>query len=779
MDTMAKHKGVPSEGEVSDDGGSICGEDFLPDSPKPKRKAPGQKAVKPAPKPIQTVRDDVSDAGGDFSGNDFLDDSPRTQARIVNRPVIKTIKQTNQNPLDQNKTNPQPNTTEGDIIPIIHIETLIPDVQFEITDDTEQTVKNVLANLRAKWSPQVINRTMTPYDVFNYAKRVYGITNNTTLQNIDFIKTQSRALVSEILFLRIRYRWLYRGNAEDCLMINVECNRFLSIVRFMEQMLIGIERTFASFNEFYEPNSDVEITANKLKTQEKDEMKPYTAAVLYLIQEMESNGIRRIRNSDGLCRQHKIVGLDGNLYDTFTWRQCDTIDHYVSDKFDKHLNYDHWDAVSINKKNFDQLRHYLMNVDDNDIPFLHKDRNLTSCRNMIFETNIYDPVTKTYHDRVINYGSDEYFQLDKTRVACKFFDADFTAFDLTPDQWREIPTPNFDKILAYQWGDRQDYNEIYDTICALIGRMRGVIGVVDRWQVTLLLKGVAGTGKSSIIEEIIRNMFELDDVGVITDDANARFGLENCEGKFIVIAPEVTNKLSLPQATFQEIVTGGQVTIDKKGIRHKTSKWTAHTVWGTNLGLGNYIDNGESIGRRVAPAIMEKIVKPNMVDPNLPDKLAAEMPNLIVKFSHAYLELANKYRGVGFWNFVPKYFVQKRRELNLETNPLKCFMVPGEYVEYDADYYCFMDDFREKFKEFCQSINYTVTRWNQSLYTPIFKQMSDENAVEIDVKVESRKFRAPDGSLVDRTGTVISGFRLLTIADKQHVVAGSQFHDDD
>ena len=71
--------------------------------------------------------------------------------------------------------------------------------------------------------------------------------------------------------------------------------------------------------------------------------------------------------------------------------------------------------------------------------------------------------------------------------------------------WYNIPTPNFQKIL--------DYQEFSEDVCRwmyiLAGRMLFEVNELDTWQIMGFLKGRAKSGKSTIINEIIKKVLSM------------------------------------------------------------------------------------------------------------------------------------------------------------------------------------------------------------------------------------------------------------------------------
>lgn len=67
-------------------------------------------------------------------------------------------------------------------------------------------------------------------------------------------------------------------------------------------------------------------------------------------------------------------------------------------------------------------------------------------------------------------------------------------------------------------------------------------------QVLPFFKGAAGTGKSTIVNYVIKPMYAKDDVGTLSNNIEKTFGLSNLSEKYIIVAPEVKADLRLEQA---------------------------------------------------------------------------------------------------------------------------------------------------------------------------------------------------------------------------------------
>ena len=84
----------------------------------------------------------------------------------------------------------------------------------------------------------------------------------------------------------------------------------------------------------------------------------------------------------------------------------------------------------------------------------------------------------------------------------------------------DLKTPSLDQIFTFQRWDE----EMITWMFVFIGRMFYDVNERDTWQVIPFLKGVAGTGKSFIIN-ILLSIFDPKDVGILSNNVEEQFGL--------------------------------------------------------------------------------------------------------------------------------------------------------------------------------------------------------------------------------------------------------------
>ena len=115
-----------------------------------------------------------------------------------------------------------------------------------------------------------------------------------------------------------------------------------------------------------------------------------------------------------------------------------------------------------------------------------------------------------------------------------------------------------------------------------MGRMCFDIGELDNWQVLLYLLGQAGAGKSTILMKILQKFYDEEDVGVIANNIDAKFGIKPHANKFMVLAPEIAENFKMEQTDWQLIVEGGRNTYAEKYKSDETIDWKVPMTMGGN-----------------------------------------------------------------------------------------------------------------------------------------------------------------------------------------------------
>jgi phage/plasmid-associated DNA primase len=332
----------------------------------------------------------------------------------------------------------------------------------------------------------------------------------------------------------------------------------------------------------------------------------------------------------------------------------------------------------------------------------------------------------SYRIKFYPYNSDEFLNLDPTIVSCKYFDLPFNPYE-DLDDWYSIPTPKMQLVM--------DYQKFSEDVCrwmyVFIGRLCFDVNDLDGWQIIPFLKGIARSGKSTLITKVCRKFYETEDIATLSNNIEKKFGLSSIHTGFMFISPEVKGDLALDQAEFQSLVSGEDVSIARKHESALSKQWKTPGILGGNE-VPNWKDNSGSIIRRLATWHFGKQVM--QADTELDKKLEEEMPAILCKCLRAYLDYTHRFSGKDIWNILPKYFKDVQNEVANATNSLRHFLdSPG--LRYSPELFIPQSQFNEIYLTHCKKNSFTSSRLNEDFYGGPFSSR------EITVVSDSRIYK--------------------------------------
>jgi hypothetical protein len=444
----------------------------------------------------------------------------------------------------------------------------------------------------------------------------------------------------------------------------------------------------------------------------------YQNLLIYLLKQTYRQGFRRYR--DQCCKE---------IGNTRAWKPVKEIKEFVYDETQKEDNVEMWMNLT-NRGNManDVIRH-LSNCRDIQFQEIKKDRHVWSFQNGLLDARPTEenrnPETGAREFRFYEYTSKEFQDLDPYLVSCKYFDQPFDAYSDLED-WYHIPTPHMQKVMDYQRFDENVCRWLY----VFMGRLCYDVNELDGWQIIPFLKGIAQSGKSTLITKVARKFYECEDVATLSNNIEKKFGLQSIYKGFMFISPEIKGDLSLEQAEFQSLVSGEDVSIARKCETAVSMQWKTPGILGGNE-VPNWKDNSGSILRRLATLNFGRQIAPDVADPHLENKLETEMPAILCKCLRAYLDYAHKYADKDIWNVLPTYFVQIRSQVATVTNSLQHFLC-SEKLRFGPDLCVPQREFVARFNQHCKENNLGTFKFNQDFYAGPF------SARELEVRVESR-----------------------------------------
>jgi hypothetical protein len=445
---------------------------------------------------------------------------------------------------------------------------------------------------------------------------------------------------------------------------------------------------------------------------------PYQNLLIYLLKQTYRHGYRRYR--DQCCKE---------IGNTRAWKPVKEIKEFVYDETQKEDNVEMWmNLTNRGTMAHDVIRH-LTNCKDIQFQEIKKDRHVWSFQNGLLDAR---PITENHNSETgapefqfYEYTSKEFHELDPTLVSCKYFDLPFDPYHEL-DNWYDIPTPHMQKVMDYQRFDEDVCRWLY----VFMGRLCFDVNEMDGWQIIPFLKGIAQSGKSTLITKVARKFYECEDVATLSNNIEKKFGLQSIYKGFMFISPEIKGDLALEQAEFQSLVSGEDVSVARKNETALSLQWKTPGILGGNE-VPNWKDNSGSILRRLATLNFGRQIAADVADPHLEMKLEKEMPAILCKCLRGYLEYAHKYAAKDIWNVLPKYFAQVRSQVATVTNSLQHFLC-SEKLRFGPDLCVPQREFVARFNQHCKENNLGTFKFNQDFYAGPF------SARELEVRVESR-----------------------------------------
>ena len=496
--------------------------------------------------------------------------------------------------------------------------------------------------------------------------------------------------------------------------------RINNVLKQMSDGYDNIRRHYTSFERVDNPTALPQFsTSGDPSTMDEEEVEnstPFQKCLLYSLDQTYKSGYRRYK---GQCCE-EIRTIEGHR--TRAWNPKFTIEEFVYSLSQKDDDFTMW-------KNFTSRGNVYRDVVDNmskcldaQFPEITKRRHVWSFRNGVFVGKGWYSDIGGYDCRFYPYESPEFRALDPTVIACKYFDQQFDDFSHI-EKWQDIPTPFFDSVLQYQKFDKEVCNWAY----VMGGRLCYDVGEMDAWQVIPFFKGIARSGKSTLITKVFKKFYENEDVGTLSNNIEKKFGLSAIKDAFMFIAPEVKGDLALEQAEFQSMVSGEDISVAAKNKTAVSIEWKVPGVLGGNE-VPNWKDNSGSVLRRILTWNFSKQVKD--ADPQLDEKLHRELPIILLKCVRGYLEYSKKYRDKDIWNVVPEYFKKIQKQVAMVASSLHNFL-ESTLIKYDKNLFVPQKLFVQVFNQHCQANNLGRHKFTQDFYAGPFSSRELEVREEV------------------------------------------------
>jgi hypothetical protein len=217
------------------------------------------------------------------------------------------------------------------------------------------------------------------------------------------------------------------------------------------------------------------------------------------------------------------------------------------------------------------------------------------------------------------------------------------------------------------------------TLYALLGRLFFPTKSYDNWQVSPYLIGDANTGKSSVVS-IIKAMFPLIDVGIISSSLEEKFGMRPLAQKRINLSPDLPKDIhrKWDSSDFQIMISGDSLSCPKKGGDPLMIDWVATTLLAGNH-WPKWEDSQGQISRRLIPFLFKILISNR--DVSLMKKITErELPYIQFMLVYYYHALRERLGDGDFLSSLPQSIKDNIDEMSVAENHLARFLQNGSKV---------------------------------------------------------------------------------------------------
>ena len=246
------------------------------------------------------------------------------------------------------------------------------------------------------------------------------------------------------------------------------------------------------------------------------------------------------------------------------------------------------------------------------------------------------------------------------------------------------------------------------------------VGELDDCQIALFILGRAGTGKSTILNKMIGEFYDPDDVGVLSNNIEAKFGLGSIYDNTIIIGPELKKDIQMSQTDMQSAISGENMQIAIKNKPSVKVKWSAPMAFAGN-NIPNWSDNSGSVSRRICVLEFEKLVK--VGDGELPKRLQQIIPYMLLKGNRGYLQHIKIARKTGIndiWKYLPKYWHDNKLKISTKTQGCLHFIL-NKLVTGNQQKRIKLDDFVSSLNEHLKLYGFAKQVFDKEFYMAPFE----------------------------------------------------------
>jgi phage/plasmid-associated DNA primase len=450
---------------------------------------------------------------------------------------------------------------------------------------------------------------------------------------------------------------------------------YMSIMRIHKPTEDVITQDIRTISWIYEPP----------KIEELETLSPHQKLLEFMYVQCRKLLLRRANTS--VYRQKYTLD---NRPTYFFEQYKEALDFIYETVVPQSTNFDMYNAVTAKRDTAEHVTKLLLSLPDPRLPKFESDRCLFSFQNGIFDVRncqFYSYTTNTIPG---------IHSVDDLNDVCtsNYFDTTIPTGHITGSV-EDILTPCFDKILLDQ---RYGTKDIY-WFQAMLGRTLHDIGTMDDWQVSLYVRGVAGSGKSTVLR-LWSEVYPKHQVGFLADDSETTFTDQHLVDARMVCCLDVSKEFRMATTRFNSYVCGENVVINRKYKTALTVSWKAQLIFASNDNPPIKSRAGSG-GRRFIIFLFDEPV--NNSDPLLMAKCRKELPFFMIKCARKYLDAYTKFKGQSVWdnNILPVQCHKAREEYVCTMSPIAAFFTSG-LLEAGDTYIMTLATLRSTYHEYLQ-----------------------------------------------------------------------------
>lgn len=260
----------------------------------------------------------------------------------------------------------------------------------------------------------------------------------------------------------------------------------------------------------------------------------------------------------------------------------------------------------------------------------------------------------------------------------------------------DISTPNYQRVMDAQKLPREVCRWFY----ASMGRMVFDVGELDDWQYLFYCKGVAGSGKSTILRRV-SEFYHPKDVGIMMSEGQENFSVEHLYDKNMFFCYDVGVRINFSPERLKSIITGEPVTAERKHKTPVTGNWTAQGAFAGNR-FPPWLDDSGSFSRRFLIFLFDHAVLES--DQDLANRCKEELGVFLRKCVWCYHWVREQVGNRGIWDkgVLPDYFHESQRQYRANANPILSFLI-SESLEINPNHHMSFSAFSCAYKDFITS----------------------------------------------------------------------------